>query len=97
MPTYGPGPAAANTVLNVTVATVLKATPGVLYLVSVNGTGSAAGAVYDANTTGGAIAANLIGTLAETATAQPLLFNWRCLNGILVVPPTGAPVSVNFV
>jgi hypothetical protein len=94
---YGPGPAGANNVLNISVATVVKATEGVLTSLSVVTAGSAAGGVYDAATTGGATAANQIGAIAQTVTAQPLVFNWRCLTGILVVPPTGGVVAVSFV
>lgn len=94
---YGPGPAGANNVLNISTATVVKNTEGVLNSLSVVVAGSAAGGVYDAATTGGATQANQIGAIANTTTASPLPFNWRCYNGILIVPPTGGVVSVSFV
>lgn len=94
---YGPGPFGAHNVLNITATTVLKAAQGVLWSVSVNVLGSAAGGVYDAATTGGDVAANLIGVIPEAVTAQPLVFNWLCYTGILIVPPTGGTVSVSFV
>ena len=94
---YGPGPFGANNVRDITTATVLKAAPGVLWSVSVNVAGSAPGGVYDAATTGGDTAANLIGVIDNAVTAGPLVFNWRCYTGILVVPPTGGTVSVSFV
>ncbi len=94
---YGPGPAGANNVLNITVATVLKASAGVLNSVSVIVAGSAAGGVYDVATTGAAAQANQIGVIADTVTTQPLRFDWRCYTGIVIVPPTGGAVSVSFV
>ncbi len=91
-----PGPGGALSALEISTTTVVKAAPGVLFRVSVTTAGSAAGAVYDAATTGGNIAANLIGTIANTVTAQPLEFLWPCQTGILVVPPTGGVVSVSY-
>lgn len=97
MASYGPGPFGANNVLNITTATVVKSTQGVLWSVSVIVAGSAAGGVYDANTTGGNVQANQVGAIANAVTSQPLAFNWLCYNGILIVPPTGGAVSVSFV
>ena len=93
----GPGPGGGNTVLNLSVATVVKAAPGTLYSMSVTTAGSAAGAIYDTTTTGGVGAANLIATIANAVTAAPLNFNaWPCKAGIVVVPPTGGVVAVAF-
>ena len=94
---YGPGPAGANVALNVSVATVLKTVPGMVHAISVTVAGSAVGGVYDAGTTGGNVAANLIGVIPGAVTTQPLVFEWRCFTGILIVPPTGGAVSVSFV
>lgn len=94
---YAPGIAGQNTLLNVTTATVAKASAGVVYSVSVNTAGSAAGGIYDANTTGGNVAANLIAVIPSTVTTAPLAINFRVLNGLLIVPPTGGTVSVSFV
>ena len=93
----GPGPGGGNRTLNVTAATVIKAAPGTLFSVSVTTAGSAAGAAYDATTTGGVGAASLIGTIADAVTTQPLNFNaWPCHAGIVIVPPTGGVVAVAF-
>ncbi len=93
---YAPGMAGQNTLLNVTAATVAKASAGVVYSVSVNTAGSAVGGVYDAATTGGATAANLIAVIPTTVTTSPIAVNFRVLNGLLIVPPTGGAVSVSF-
>ena len=79
--------------LNITAATVVKPTPGTLFRFSVT-TAGAAGAVYDANTTGGNIAANLIATLPATVGVYEL--EWPCSNGILVSPGAAQVVSVAF-
>ena len=93
--TLGPGPAGANSQLNITAATVVKAAPGVLLSVSVIVAGSAAGGAYDTTTTGGAAAATQIGTIPNTVGL--IQFSWNCLNGIVIVPPTGGTVAVSFV
>lgn len=82
--------------LDISTTTVIKATPGVLAAISVTTAGTAAGGAYDAATTSGNTAANLIGNIAATATAAPLVFQWPCLTGILIVPPTGGVVSVSY-
>jgi hypothetical protein len=100
--TYGTGPFApgvegANTALDVTAATVIKSTPGVLYSISVVAAGTAVGAVYDSTSTSGNTSANQITTIGTAVTTQPLVVNWRCSDGIVVTPPSGGTVSVSFV
>lgn len=90
---YGPGPFGYNSSLAITAATVIKADPGVLVSVSVVVAGSAAGAAYDTTTT---TPANEFATIPEALTSQPLLFDWHCLRGIMIVPPTGGTVAVQF-
>jgi|SRR6185437_4014917 len=80
--------------LNITAATVVKATPGTLFRVSVNTAGSAAGSAYDASTTSGNIAANLIADIPNTVGIYEL--EWPCAAGILIVPGTGQVLSVSF-
>ena len=80
--------------LNITASTVVKATPGTLFRVNVTTAGSAAGAVYDASTTGGNTAANLIAELPNTVGTYEL--EWPCAAGILVVPGTSQVISVAF-
>lgn len=80
--------------LDITAATVVKATPGTLYRVSVTTAGSAAGAAYDASATSGDIAANLIASIPDSVGVIELV--WPCANGILIVPGTSQVVSVSF-
>jgi len=89
-----PRPGGSRSVLNITAATVVKATPGTLYRVSVTTAGSAAGSAYDAATTGGNVAANLIADIPNTVGAVELV--WPCANGILIVPGTAQVLSVSF-
>lgn len=97
MPQFGPGPSGANEILNLGSVAVVKASPGVLYSVSVTAAGTATGGVYDAIATTGTVAANLIGQIGTAVTDQPLQFNWNCQAGIVIKPPTGGTVSVSFI
>ncbi len=91
-----PSVAGKGSVLNITAATVVKATGGVVRFVAVNTAGTAVGGIYDATTTAGAVAANLAFAIPETVTAGPQEWKWLCKNGIVVVPPTGGVVSITF-
>lgn len=82
--------------LNITAATVVKASRGVILQISVNVAGSAAGAVYDAAATTGNVAANLVAPIPSAISASPIPYNFMCLSGILIVPPTGGTVSVSY-
>lgn len=89
-----PSVANANTARAITAATVIKPNPGTVYSVLVVVAGSAAGSVYDANTTAGNTAANKIASIPDTAGVVQV--NWPCASGILVVPGTGQTLSVAF-
>ena len=89
--TFQPQPGGDFSALNISSATVVKATPGILVTISVTTSGSP-GAVYDANTTGGNTAANLIGAIP----ANLETIYWPCFNGILIVPGAGQVVSVAY-
>ena len=91
-----PSVAGKLSALDITATTVVKTTGGIVRMVSVNTAGTGVGGVYDANTTAGAVAANLAFAIPEAATAGPQEWKWRCANGIVVVPPTGGSVSVTF-
>ncbi len=80
--------------LNITAATLVKATPGTLYRVSVTVAGSAAGSAYDFGATTGQGAANLIAAIPNTVGVIELVF--PCNTGILIVPGTGQTVSVSY-
>lgn len=95
MPQYPLVPSAGGSAnkLNVTAATVIKATPGTLFTVSVIVAGSTVGAVYDSASTSGNTAADQVAVIPDTvgivnANAFP------CLVGITVVPGTGQTLAV---
>lgn len=87
-----PSPGGTATTLDVTAATVIKASPGRVFTVSVLVAG-AAGAIYDSISTTGNTAANQIGAIP--AVAGPLNFNaFPCVNGIVVVPGAAQVLSI---
>lgn len=80
--------------LNITAATVVKASPGTVWTVVVTTAGTTAGSVNDAATTGTAAAANLVFSIPNTVGAYELTF--PCFTGIVVTPGTGQVLSVSF-
>lgn len=80
--------------LNITGATVIKATPGRVFKVSVIVGGSAAGTINDVATTAAAASTNQIGTAPTTVGTTD--FNWPCAAGIVVVPGTGQTLAVTW-
>lgn len=98
MPNFAPGPLGANSALNITAATVLKAAPGALYVISVIAAGSTAGAAYDATSTTGNSAADQVFVIPANAAAGSFyVLNWHCQNGIVIAPGTGGTLAVLFV
>ena len=89
----GPRPGGSASALNLTAATVVKASPGTVYRVVVNTAGSTAGGIYDAATTSGNTAANLIASI-EAAGVYDLTF--PCTTGILFEPGTAMVASVSY-
>ena len=81
-------PATSQSALNITSATVIKASRGVVGAVSVVVAGSGAGSINDCKTTGAAAAANKIATIPDTA-AVVLTLNFPARVGICVTPGTG--------
>lgn len=90
-----PTPQGSESWLNITAATVVKATPGVAVSAAVVVAGSTAGAVYDNSVTSGNTAANQVGVLPSTAGNVPL--NALCATGIVVAPGTGQTIAIFFV
>lgn len=92
-----PVPGGIATTLDITVATVIKSSPGRVWTVSVvSGTGSTVGAVYDASSTSGNTAANQIGEI-PAAVGAPINFNaMPTAVGIVVVPPAGYTVAASW-
>lgn len=89
-----PRPGGSASVLNITAAAVVKASPGTLYNISVVTAGSAAGSANDCATTGAAAAANKIFSIPNTVGSYVL--TWPCATGIVVTPGTGQVLSVAF-
>jgi hypothetical protein len=91
-------PAGITRTLNITAATVVKATPGTIYSISIVVAGSADGAIYDHATTSGVAAANQIGAIPQTDGG---LLNYGsvgfpCTAGIVIVPGTGQTISIAY-
>ncbi|MHB8914739.1 MAG: hypothetical protein ACYC4K_02880 [Thiobacillus sp.] len=83
-----------NNVLNITAATVVKASPGTIWNVNVTTAGTTVGGVYDYAAASGQGAANLAAAIPNAVGAVDLIF--PCKTGILIVPGTGQVVSVSF-
>lgn len=79
---------------NITAATVIKAAPGRVFRVNVQVAGSTTGTVNDCLTTGAAAIANQVAVIPDTV--GPLLLEWPCATGIVVVPGTGQTLSVSY-
>ena len=79
--------------LNITAATVIKATPGTLVRISVT-TAGAVGSIHDAATTGAAAVGNLVGVIP--AAVGVFEFQWPCKVGIIVSPGAAQVVSVAY-
>ena len=89
-----PRPGGVASALNISAASVIKATPGTIYRVNVITAGTAPGAVYDATSTTGNTIADEIAPIPNTAGIYYL--EWPCLNGIVVAPGTGQVVAVSY-
>jgi hypothetical protein len=81
-------------VYDITAATIIKAAPGRVFRVNVQVAGSTTGTVNDCLTTGAAAITNQIAVIPETV--GPLLLEWPCATGIVVVPGTGQTLSVSY-
>ena len=94
--TVSTGAQAANVLssLNITAATLIKATPGTIIAISVVVAGSAAGSVNDCATTGTVAAGNKVYSIPNTAGIYNLYF--PCLVGIVVTPGTGQTLAVSY-
>lgn len=80
--------------LGLAAATILKSQRGRIQRVNVLIAGSAAGAVYDGNSTSGNTAANQVGAIPNVVGSY--LIDMPCVNGIVVAPGTGQTVSVSY-
>lgn len=91
----GPRPGGNASKLNITAATVVKASPGTVYKVNVVVAGSAPGTVNDCATTGAAAAANEIAAIPNTV-GPVEIGPFPTFVGIVVVPGTGQTLAVAF-
>lgn len=89
-----PLPALPQTHLNITAATVVKATPGTVLRFNVVAAGTTVGTINDCATTGAAAAANAVAAIPELVGTVEI--DWTFATGIVVVPGTGQVVSVLF-
>ncbi len=85
----------SNTQLDISTATVVKAAPGQLVTISVISAGTTVGTANDSLTTAGASIANQIAAIPNTAGSIQQI-NWKCSNGIVIVPGTGQVISVAY-
>lgn len=84
--------------LNVTAATVIKATAGRICKITVNTVTSTSLVVSDVATTGAVAAANLVLSVAaaQLTAGQIINLDFPCTTGIVVNPGTAGVVSVSF-
>ena len=85
---------AQKSALDITAATVVKASNGFVVRVSVLVAGSTTGTVNDSATTGGAAVANEIAVIPNTVGTYAIEFPFA--NGLTIVPGTGQTVSVSY-
>lgn len=83
-----------NSSLNITAATVVKASSGRLVRINVLTAGSTTGTANDATTTGGASASNEIFSIPNTVGSYYL--DWPVTNGIVIIPGTSQVISVSY-
>ena len=92
----GPLPGGNANTKNITATTIVKATAGRVYTVSVVVAGSAAGSIYDNNSTStGNTAANQIGTIPD-AVGQYSFGGFPTSTGITLVPGTGQTLAISW-
>ena len=83
-----------SSTLNLTAAAVVKPVTGRVQRVVVLVAGSAAGAVYDSNSTGSNTAANQVASIPNVVGSY--LIDFPCAQGIVVVPGTGQTLAVSY-
>ncbi len=89
-----PTPYGSFTWLDISAATVVKATSGVIVTVNVITAGTTVGTVNDVATTGGAAITNQVAPIPNTVGTYAV--NMPCATGIVVVPGSGQVVAVSF-
>lgn len=96
MPAFPNAPTAwgSATALNISTATVVKASAGVALTIQVITAGSSGGAVYDSASTSGNTAANQVAAIPNAAGYLPV--SMPCASGIVVAPGTGQVVAISY-
>lgn len=88
-------PQGGKSKLNLTAATVIKATPGTVLAFAVEVAGSGTGTINDCATVGAVAAANQVCVLPETVGVT--VMGWPCTTGIVVTPGTGQTIAVSYI
>ncbi len=91
---YYAGEQGSHSTLNITAPTVIYARMGKVFNVSILVSPTAAGGVYDAATTAGAVQANQCNVIPAGAVGIINCNGEWVFNGLLIVPGTGGAVSV---
>lgn len=91
----GPPPGAIKSQPNIDRPTTLKTSPGNLLTINIVVAGTTPGGVYDAPGNFPSIF-NQIGVLPNTVDGKPIVYDWPCQQGILIVPGAGQIVSVKW-
>lgn len=97
LPTWNAGapPGAIKSQPNINLPIALKSAPGNLLVINVVVAGTTPGGVYDVAgifpTT-----LNQIAVIPNTVDGKPLVYDWPCQNGILIVPGLGQVVSAKW-
>ena len=93
---FGPGPLGADSALDITAATVIKASAGALYAISVITAPTSAAAAYDAvAASGNSPADQILAIPSGTAAGTIYQINWHFRSG-LVVDPGGGALAASF-
>jgi acetyl-CoA carboxylase carboxyltransferase component len=90
---YRPGPGGARSTLNITAPTVVKASQGLVFRVSVITAPTVAGGIYDAATTAEAATSNQMAVIGTTSTVINL-GGAQFYNGLVINPGTSGVVAV---
>ena len=93
-PIYRQGPQGSRSLLNITAATLITASQGMAFNISILVTPTAAGGIYDSATIAGAAQSNMIAPIAVGEIGIIHLDGIWFYNGLVINPGTGGAVSV---
>ena len=96
-PSYNAGPqiGAIYSLPNITEPTLLKASPGTLFAITLVAGGSVAGGFYDCNIIAAASQATQVSPIPTTG-GPVFLFEWPCQYGIVIVPGAGQVLAAKW-